>query len=148
MRRRAPQVLLALTGLAIAGLAVITVDMRSPTITTYAATCLVHVEDGHCSAPGRTLEPATFTVSVERQQVWVSESGTTRVLASCSVQSKQNWRCRSSDDASELGIAGGRPWRIVPGGNSSDIYFMSKWRYFWMKSGETRPSGAGRAVFR
>jgi len=117
-------------------------------VTTYAVICLEPVRDGSCESPGRTLDPATFTVSTERQQVWTSDNGHAVALPSCQVESRRNWRCRSLDGASELGVTAGRPWLARGEGRASDLAFVSAWRYWWLRTGEPTSSRSRTAIFR
>jgi hypothetical protein len=123
-------------------------DLVLHRVTTYAVICLEQVKNGRCESLGRTLDSATFTVSAERQQVWTSENGHTIALTACHVTSRRDWRCRGRDGTSELGITAGRPWLSRGQGRESDLVFVSAWRYWWLKTGEPRPSGSGRMIFR
>jgi len=118
----------------------------SQRVTTYAVTCLVAVRNGTCASPGQTLDPATFIVSVQQQTVWVS--GTDAALTGCVVRSTSDWRCKTRDDESEFGVTEGRPWLGPRDGRASDLYFVSRWRYLWMRAGERRRTGPLPALFR
>jgi len=120
----------------------------SQRVTTYAAICLVPVTNGTCTSPGRTLDSASFTVSIQQQAVWVSESSGSFALEECAVTSTHDWRCTSPDGVSQLGITAGQPWLVHPGRAPSDIFFVSRWRYLWMKAGEPRAAGPLRPIFR
>jgi hypothetical protein len=112
-------------------------DLISGEVTSYYATCLQRSPDNHCTAIGRTFEPAVFRVSAARQQVEsVGQNGQLRPLRSCVVTSKREWRCRSTDDAFELGVSAGRPWQRIQGKEASDLVFLPRWRYLWVRSGE------------
>ena len=56
---------------------------------------------------------------------------------SCAVTSKKDWHCRSStDDSFELGYRDGQPWLRIKGSEETDLVFLPRWQYLWLKSGE------------
>jgi hypothetical protein len=111
-------------------------------VTSYYATCLERAADNRCAVIGRTLDPSVFRVSVGLQRVEsVGGPGKPIQLRSCGVISKNDWHCRwssddASDDSSELGFSGGRPWLRIHGAAATDLVFLPRWRYLWLKSGE------------
>lgn len=113
-------------------------DRISGRVTSYYATCLQRSADNRCSAVGRTLDPSVFHVSVALQQVEVlGEHGERLPLRSCAVTSRKDWHCRSAtDDAFELGFNAGQPWLRIQGSDATDLIFLPRWRYLWLKSGE------------
>lgn len=113
-------------------------DSISGHVTSYYATCLQRSPDNRCTAIGRTFHPAVFEVSVALQQVTVlGAEGQRQQLRSCTVTSKTDWRCRfSTDDAADLGFSAGRPWLRVGGSEATDLVFLPRWRYLWLRSGE------------
>ena len=113
-------------------------DPISGRVTSYYATCLQRGTDHRCTAIGRTLDPSVFRVSVALQRVEsVAENGAPVQLRSCAVTSNRDWHCRSSsDDSIELGFSGGRPWLTIEGSPGTDLVFLPRWRYLWLKSGE------------
>jgi hypothetical protein len=114
-------------------------DLAPSHVTVYYAICLEQVHDNHCSSPGRTFEPATFEISVERQQVTVSERGQNyQQLRECSVRSKKEWTCRSTDGSFSFGLSAGRPWLKPPSEETPRMFFMPRWQYLWESLGETR----------
>jgi hypothetical protein len=77
-------------------------------------------------------------VSVERQRVdSIDGEGGHLPLRSCAVTSRTNWHCRSADDSSELGFSDGQAWLRVNGAEAVDLEFLPRWRYLWLKRGET-----------
>jgi hypothetical protein len=54
-----------------------------------------------CGKLAVPLNPTTFTVSVERQQVFASTAGFMSPLHNCEVQDYLNWQCTTYWDASE-----------------------------------------------
>jgi hypothetical protein len=112
-------------------------DPISGRVTSYYATCLQRSVDNRCTAVGRTFDPAVFRVSVALQRVEsFRENGERVLLHSCAVTSRKDWRCRSTDDSVDLGFSGGRPWLRIQGSDSTDLVFLPRWRYLWLKSGE------------
>jgi hypothetical protein len=112
-------------------------DPISGQVTSYYATCLHRSADNRCTAVGRTLDPTVFRVSVAPQRVeWFGENGELLQLRSCAVTSKKDWRCRSTDDSFDLGFSAGRPWLRIQGSDATDLVFLPRWRYLWLKSGE------------
>jgi hypothetical protein len=113
-------------------------DIVSGRVTTYYAACLKWSPDSRCAAVGRTFDPAVFRVSVPLQQVEsVGADGLPVRLHACAVLSRSDWHCRSSaDDGFELGYHGGRPWMRVHGEPASDLVFLPRWQYLWLRSGE------------
>ena len=113
-------------------------DPLSGHVTSYYATCVQRSADNRCTAVGRTLDPTVFRVSVAFQRV--ESFGVNRELVplrSCAVTSKKDWRCRSTtDDSFELGFSAGRPWVRIQGSDTTDLVFLPRWRYLWLKSGE------------
>jgi hypothetical protein len=117
-------------------------DPVSGHVTSYYATCVQRTADNRCAALGRTLDPTVFRVSVALQRVEsFGANGDLVALRSCAVTSKKDWRCRSTtDDSFELGFSAGRPWVRIQGSDTTDLVFLPRWRYLWLKSGE--PHGA------
>ncbi len=113
-------------------------DAIAGRVTSYSATCLRRGADDRCIAPGRTLEPSVFRVSTALQRVdSLREDGAIVHLRSCAVTSRLDWHCLSaSDDALELGFRNGRPWTRIRGVGTTDLVFVSRWKYLWLKSGE------------
>jgi hypothetical protein len=113
-------------------------DIISGNVTSYSATCLQKGHDGRCDALGRTMDPVVFEIAVTRQQVHaLTEDGHRRRLKSCVVTSKKDWHCRSStDDSFELGYREGQPWLRIKGSEETDLVFLPRWQYLWLKSGE------------
>jgi hypothetical protein len=112
-------------------------DPISGRVTSYYATCLQKSADNRCTAVGRTLDPTVFRVSVALQRVErFGENGEPVQLRSCAVTSRSDWRCRSTDDSVDLGFSAGRPWLRIQGSDSTDLVFLPRWRYLWLKSGE------------
>lgn len=113
-------------------------DPFSGRVTSYYATCLQRSADNRCTVVGRTLDPSVFQVSVARQQVEVwGDNGERLQLRSCAVTSKKDWHCRSAtDDSFDLGFNAGQPWLRIQGSDATDLIFLPRWRYLWLKSGE------------
>jgi hypothetical protein len=113
-------------------------DPVSGHVTSYYATCIQKSADNRCTAVGRTLDPTVFRVSVALQRVESFRAdGELVQLRSCAVTSKRDWRCRSStDDSFEFGFSAGRPWVRIQGSDTTDLVFLPRWRYLWLKSGE------------
>jgi hypothetical protein len=113
-------------------------DPISGRVTTYYATCLQRGPDNRCAAIGRTFDPSVYRVSVALQQVeLLGGNGGPTQLRSCAVTSRNDWHCRSSsDDSFELGYSGGRPWLRIHDSAATDLVFLPRWRYLWLKSGE------------
>jgi hypothetical protein len=113
-------------------------DPVSGHVTSYYATCIQKSADNRCTAVGRTLDPTVFRVSVALQRVESFRAdGELVQLRSCAVTSKRDWRCRSStDDSFEFGFGAGRPWVRIQGSDTTDLVFLPRWRYLWLKSGE------------
>jgi hypothetical protein len=115
--------------------AVVGLDPIVGHVTSYSATCL-QLDAAGCARLGRTLDPSVFKVSVARQQVELLTAGGARSFESCTVTSKRDWHCRSLEGAVEFGFSAGRPWHRVRGSEQSDLVFVSRLRYLWLKSGE------------
>jgi hypothetical protein len=124
-------------------------DAFSGRVTSYSATCLRRGPDNRCIALGRTLEPSVFRVSTALQRVdSIREDGAVVPLRSCAVTSKRDWHCLSTSvDELVLGFSGGRPWVRIRGAAVTDLVFLPRWKYLWLKSGEPH-SGLGPALFR
>jgi len=132
-------VAVGITALAVTGVWVLCgSDVVSGRLTSYSAVCLQKGPDGRCQTIGRTMDPAVFEISVARQQVEAfAESGGRMRFHSCAVTSKKDWHCRSStDDSFELGYRDGQPWLRIKGSEETDLVFLPRWQYLWLKSGE------------
>ncbi|MEP6915021.1 MAG: hypothetical protein ABJC89_05220 [Acidobacteriota bacterium] len=123
-------------------------DLLSGRVTSYYATCLQRSADNRCTVVGRSLDPSVFQVSVARQRVEaLGDRGERLQLRSCAVTSKTNWQCRSrTDDSVDLGFNAGQPWLRIHGVDATDLVFLPRWRYLWLKSGEP-PGDQRRARF-
>jgi hypothetical protein len=124
-------------------------DPISGRVTSYAATCLRRGADNRCVAIGRTLEPSVYRISTALQRVEsISSTGEVVPLRSCSVTSKSDWHCVSASvDEFELGSSGGRAWLRIRGSATTDLVFLPRWKYLWLRSGEPH-RGLGPALFR
>lgn len=99
-------------------------------------------------AVGRTFEPSVYRVSKALQRVEsLGDNGKVVQLRSCEVTSRTDWHCRSASvDDFELGFSGGQPWMRIRG-SATDLVFLPRWKYLWLKSGEPH-HGLGPALFR
>jgi hypothetical protein len=148
-RRSAVIVFTAIAASAATGWIVYGADAISGRVTSYSATCLQRAPDNRCAAMGRTLEPSVFRVSTALQRVEsIGEHGKVVQLRSCEVTSKRDWHCVSASvDGFELGFSEGRPWLRIRGSSATDLVFLPRWTYLWLKSGEPH-HGLGPALFR
>jgi hypothetical protein len=109
-------------------------------ITQYTFACEHDVEYGKCNGVSFPLNPTTFKVMVDRQEVvYWTHLGPSLLrperLTKCAVRDRRNWSCRYNGDSAEFGFSSGAYWETIlkpaymVGMNKRDMH-VGRWRYY------------------
>jgi len=114
-------------------------------ITNYSLLCEHDVEYGICNRVSIPLNPTTFKVMADRQEVvYWTELGPGLIrperLTKCAVRDRRNWSCRYRDESAEFGFSDGAYWErtLTPGitaGMDKRVVHVGRWRYYSQKCG-------------
>ena len=110
-------------------------------ITQYPVLCKEKIYLGRCKNIEYTLNPTTYKVNKEKQEVLLYTpplSSLMQKLTNCVVWDRKNWRCSFIDNSAEFGFSNGRFWEYVTPFNMDLVkdqgertYYVS--RYAWIK---------------
>jgi hypothetical protein len=114
-------------------------------VTKYPLLCEHAIEHGTCKRVAFPLNPTTFKVMTDRQEVvYWTHLGPDFIrperLTKCAVRDRYNWSCRYNDESAELGFSSGayrqtilKPAYMV-GIDTKEMY-VGRWSYYNQQCG-------------
>ena len=92
-------------------------------ITSYPVQCKAAMVEGRCpQGRGLPLNPTTFSVNGDQQEVVSNLVGMTTRYTNCAIQNRRNWQCSNNDGSGTFGFDGGQYWQRV---DPDSLTFMS-----------------------
>jgi hypothetical protein len=92
-------------------------------ITVYPVRCMVAMVEGRCpQGEGLPMNPTTFSVNEDQQEVVSNLVGMITRYTNCAIQNRRNWQCLNNDGSGTFGFDGGQHWNRV---NPDALTFMS-----------------------